>query len=125
MSTPQILLPPSWAEAVFFKIRSGDICIFKRECLALRRAHISADLQNYLPRPALKGLALAESFFFFFFFFFFGLLRASPVAYGHSQARGLNRIHSHEPTPQPQQRQIGAASTIYTIAHSNARTLTH
>ena len=29
-------------------------------------------------------------FFFFFFFFFFGLFRAEPVAYGSSQAKGLN-----------------------------------
>ena len=43
--------------------------------------------------------------FLFFFFFFFGLLRATPVAYGGSQARGL----------------IGAVAASLRHSHSNAR----
>ena len=57
-----------------------------------------------------------------FFFFFF---RATPTAYGGSQARGLNQSRSGWPTPQPQQRGIQGASVTYTMAHVNARSLTH
>ena len=49
----------------------------------------------------------------------------APMAYGSSQARGLNQSCSHWPTPQPQQLGIWAVPTTYTIAHSNARSLTH
>ena len=51
---------------------------------------------------------------------FFCLFRATPVAYGGSQARGSNWSYSCWPTPQPQQRHIWATSVTYTIAHSNA-----
>ena len=45
-------------------------------------------------------------FFFFFFFLVFCLLRAAPVAYGGSQARGSVGTGSRQPIPQPQQRRI-------------------
>ena len=57
--------------------------------------------------------------------FFFLLFRASPVAYGCSQARGrigaaaAGLQHSHS------QLQIRAACAIYTPAHSNAGSSTH
>ena len=38
---------------------------------------------------------------------------------------GLNRSCSLQPTPEPQQRQIQAASVTYTTAHGNAASLTH
>ena len=56
------------------------------------------------------------------FCFVFLLFRATPVAYGGSQA---NWRYSHWPTPKPQQGQIQAASVTYTTAHSNAGSLTH
>ena len=55
-------------------------------------------------------------------FFFF---RATPMAYGNSQASGLTGAIAARPTPQPQQRQIQASSVTYTTAHGNARLLTH
>ena len=55
----------------------------------------------------------------------FGLFRAAPMSYGGSQVRGSNWSYSCQPTPQPQQRQIQAESVTYTIAHSNAGSLTH
>ena len=61
----------------------------------------------------------------FFLFLFFCFFRVAPVAYEGSQARGSNRSHFCQPTPQPQQRQIQAASATYTTAYGNARSLTH
>ena len=58
-------------------------------------------------------------------FFFFGLFRATPVAYGGSQARGSNQSCSCWPTPQPQQCQIQAASANCTAAQGNTSSLTH
>ena len=63
--------------------------------------------------------------FFFFFFLSFCLFRVTPIAYGGSQARGSNQSCCYRPTPQPQQRQIWAASVTYTTAHGNARSSTH
>ena len=57
--------------------------------------------------------------------FLFWLFRATPMAYGGSQARGSNRSYSCQPQPQPQQCQIQAASVTYTTAHSNTGPLTH
>ena len=62
--------------------------------------------------------ALWDDFFFFFF-------RASPVAYGSSQARGrigaitAGLCHSHSNL------QIQAVSATYPPAHGNTRSLTH
>ena len=53
---------------------------------------------------------------------FFCLFRASPTAYGGSQAMGLIGATV---TPQPQPRQIPAVSATYATAHGNARSLTH
>ena len=38
---------------------------------------------------------------------------------------GSNRSYSCRPMPQPQQLEIQAVSTTYTIAHGNAESLTH
>ena len=74
------------------------------------------------------------------FFLSFLSFRASPAAFGGSQARGpigalaarLHCSHSNSgselclwPTSQPQQRQIQVMSVTYTTAHGNARPLTH
>ena len=56
----------------------------------------------------------------FLFFFVFCIFRATPTAYGGSQARGANQSYSCQPTPQPQQHGIGATSVTYTTAHGNA-----
>ena len=53
------------------------------------------------------------------------LFRATPAAYGGSQARGQIRAISRWPMPQPQQHTIPAASATYITAHSNAVSLTH
>ena len=39
--------------------------------------------------------------------------------------QGSNRSCSHQPTPEPQQRGIRAASATYTTAHGNAGSLAH
>ena len=64
-------------------------------------------------------------FFFFFFFLFFCLFRDTPAVYGGSQARGrigaaaAGLCHSHSNTrSKPHLRPT-------TIAHGNARSLTH
>ena len=58
---------------------------------------------------------------------FFFLFRATPAAYGSSQARGLNRSCSCRSTPQPQAqpREIRAKFLTYVTAHCNAGSLTH
>ena len=60
-----------------------------------------------------------------YFFFLFCLFRAAPTAYGGSQARGRISAIAPQPVPQPQQCRIRATSATYTIAHGNARSLTH
>ena len=59
-------------------------------------------------------------FILFFLSFFFCLFKATPAAYGSSQARG----QITQPVPQPQQRGIQPASETYAMAHGNARSLT-
>ena len=61
----------------------------------------------------------------FIFYFIFCLCRATPVAYGGSQARDQNWSRSRWPTPQLQQSQVQAMSSTYTTAHSNSGFLTH
>ena len=68
-----------------------------------------------LARPSLCG----------FFCLFVLLFRATSIAYGGSQARGLNRSCSCRPTPQAQQCGTRAKSATYTTAHGNTRSLTH
>ena len=51
------------------------------------------------------------------------LFRSKPTANGSFQA-GSNQSYSCQPTPQPQQCGIQAASVTCTTAHSNARSLT-
>ena len=56
----------------------------------------------------------------FTFFCLFAFSRATPAAYGGSQARGLiGAVATHL------QRGIRAESATYTTAHGNARSLTH
>ena len=62
--------------------------------------------------------------FFFFFFCLFAFSRATPTAYGGSQARGLIGAHGCWPTPQPQQCQIWTLSATHTTTHGNAGSLT-
>ena len=57
-------------------------------------------------------------------FFFFWFFRATPEAYGGSQARG-SQARDSQATPQPQQHGLWAMSATYTTAHSTARPLTH
>ena len=59
------------------------------------------------------------------FAFFFWLFRATPVAYGGSQARGWMWSCSCRPTPEPQQSGIQAESVTYTTAHGNDGSPTH
>ena len=62
-----------------------------------------------------------SSLFFFSFLSFFG-----PHLWHTEVPRlGDNQSYSCRPTPQPQQRQIQAASVTYTTAPGNTRSLTH
>ena len=53
------------------------------------------------------------------------LVRAAPMTYGSSQARGPIRATAAGLTPQPQQLAIRATSVTYTTPHSHAGSLTH
>ena len=67
---------------------------------------------------------VGNSWLVFLFFFFF---RASPMAYGSSQA-GVElelQLPSYTTAPQPQQCRIWAVSVAYSTAHSNTGALTH
>ena len=70
-------------------------------------------------------------FFLVFFFCLFATSWAASAAYGDSQARGsigavaTSLRCSHQPTLEPQQRGIRAASVTHATAHSNAESLTH
>ena len=66
-------------------------------------------------------------FIYLFIYLFIVFSRAAPVAYGGSQVRGLIRAVAagFQPSPEPQQCKIRAASVTYTTAHCNARSLTH
>ena len=57
--------------------------------------------------------------------FLFLLFRATPVAYGGSQARDLIRATAAGLHCQPQQCQIQATSVTYITAHGNARSFIH
>ena len=64
---------------------------------------------------------------FFFFFFFGGGVVFLGLYLRHMEVPRLG-VKSElfcQPTPQPQQRQIQAASVTYTTAHDNAGSLTH
>ena len=70
-----------------------------------------------------KGLQFSlECFLSFFFFFVF--LGPHPR---HTEVARLvvNQSYSCLPTPQPQERWIGATSVTYITAHGNAGSLTH
>ena len=76
---------------------------------------------------ALFPLSLYLLIFFLFFssLFFFLLFMAKPVAYGSSQARGRIRTTDASLHQSHSKARIQAASATYTIAHGNARSLTH
>ena len=81
----------------------------------------------YLESELIERMYVTELRFFFFIlysFFFFAFFRASPIAYGGSQARGQIGTTA-EPISQPQQPRIQAVSATYITAHGNARSLTH
>ena len=62
--------------------------------------------------------------FYFYFLFLFGFLGLHPR---HMEIPRLvvEWSCSHQPTPQPQQHRIWAASVTYTTAHCNSRSITH
>ena len=66
-------------------------------------------LQFYIQLCYHSNARVKWRYSFYLFIFVFWFFRASPTAYGSSQARGG----------------IGAASVTYTTAHGNARSLTH
>ena len=59
--------------------------------------------------------------FFFFFFCFLG----QHLQHVDVSRVGVESVLQLQPTPQPQQREIQAASATYTTAHSNALSPTH
>ena len=115
----------------------------EQECCRVRIKHLSTALRHwqgerswmwrkgsYLPggakRPEPRELFSTHSPFSVFVcsFVCFCLLRATPVAYGGSQARGQSS-YICQPTPQPQQHKIQATPETYITAHGNAGSLTH
>ena len=72
-----------------------------------------------------KSLLYPLYLFIYLFFSLFAFSRATAMAYGGSQAMRQMGAVSRQPTPQPQQHGIWAASTTYTTAHGNAVSLTH
>ena len=93
--------------------------------LALAAAQIRASLPcvHALERIWLKTsfLVVHLSPILFFFFVFLG-----PHPWHVEVPRlGVNQSYSCQPTPQPQQRGIQAASSAYTTALGNAGSLTH
>ena len=65
-------------------------------------------------------------FHFILFFCLFAFSRATPTAYGGSQARGLiGALAASLHHSQPQQHEIQATSVIYTTAHNNIGSFTH
>ena len=62
---------------------------------------------------------------FFLNLFIFCLFRATPVAYGSSQARGHIGATAAGLHHSPQQGSIRAVSATYTTAHGNTGPLTH
>ena len=92
-------------------------------------AVVMPDPLTHCPRPGIQpkppqGPELG-SWILLLLLLFFCLFRAVPEAYGSSQARGwigavaVSLSHSHS------QSQIWVTSATYTIAHGNARSLTH
>ena len=84
-------------------------------------------MPNTIPYPALVLNSLLPGIKRFFFFFFFLLLSFYGLTRGvwRFPGQGSSQSYSCQPRAEPQQRQIQAASTAYTTAHSNARSLTH
>ena len=70
-------------------------------------------------------LYFSAQLFLFGFILFYCLFRATPAAYGSSQARGFILFFIFlGPIPQPQQHGIQAVSATYTTVHSNPGSLT-
>ena len=63
-------------------------------------------------------------FIYLFIYCLFAFSRATPPAYGGSQAKGLIGAIAAKPAPEPQQHRIRAVSATYTTAHDNTRSLT-
>ena len=66
-------------------------------------------------------------YFYFIFFFIFCLLPFVGLLPRHMEVPrlGSNQSCWHQPTPEPQQCGIWAASSTYSIAHGNTRSSTH
>ena len=76
---------------------------------------------EFIPRPRRPCPSPAVLFVPTLLVFCLCFFRAAPAAYGGSQARGpIGALAA-----QPQQRQIWAASTTYTTAHTNSGSPTH
>ena len=91
-----------------------------------RNSHIFFPLSSNLNEARVESTVNLENLgFFLFVCFAFPFSRATPAAYGGSQARGSNRSYSCQPKPEPQQRWMWASSVTYTTAHGNTRSLTH
>ena len=98
--------------------------MFQRQLLTDFTALKSGCLRHWYVHPFML-FSVKTRFFFFFFFVFLPFSRATPAAYGGSQAKGLiGRSCSLRPTPEPQQLGIRAMSATYTTAHGNAGSLT-
>ena len=72
-------------------------------------------------RETCENLSQCPVFFSFFLFF----LKGCTLGIWRFPGEGLNRSCSCWPTPQTQQREMGAGSVTYTTAHGNTRSLIH
>ena len=98
----------TWTLGKFPLTRSPNVpfSIIKSErtsCFPISIWHMSRDILK-------ASRIFMKDYFVLFCFSFF---RAIPEAYGGSQARGSDRSCSCQPTPEPQQRQIWAASATH------------
>ena len=81
---------------------------------------------NRITSATLKSFRHAFIVLFYFILFFWSFISLGP----YPQHMEVLRLSSNpgcscQPTPQPQQRWIQAASATYTIAHGSTRSLTH
>ena len=101
-----------WDKFLEVELLNQSVCTFWRLWLIL---------QNHL--PVILYLKLFPCLFFFFACLF--LFTAVPVAaYGSSWVRAASQLQLR-PILRQQQYQIQAASTTYTTAYGNTRSLTH
>ena len=123
-------------------LREAIVCIFTiltrkiAFCLELKMyeericfTNTLFDGQSHFLLTYLKSLLSYHVFFSFFNFLFIFLSFCLFQGHTHSmwkfQGQGSNQSCSRWPTPQTQQCRIQTTSSTYTIAHSNAGSLTH